>query len=92
MAGKYKRVTIGSILKSKDATKPDYVKIKTDVTLKKDQTLRLESQKFQLASLEEAVAAGKVKPDTAEVIKERIEKMPTWVRFEIVMLEENKPS
>ena len=86
MAKTFRRV-VGSVCKAKDAGKPDYVKIKDDVVLKKGQTLRLESKKFQLDSLEGAVKAGKLSPDIGSQVKERIEKMTEWVRFEIVSLE-----
>lgn len=90
MAGKFKRVVVGSICKSKDPEKPDYIKMRDDVVLKKNQTLRLESKKFQLASLESAVSAGKIGGEVAEKVKERINSLPEWIRFEVVMLEENK--
>jgi hypothetical protein len=87
---KMNRRVIGSVVKAKDAGKPDYIKVRDDVVLKKGQVLRLESAKFQLDSLLGAVQAGKVSEDLGEKIKERIEKIPAFVRFEIVMLEERK--
>ena len=84
---KSKRSVVGSVCKSKDAGKPDYIKIRDDLRLRKGQILRLESKKFQLDSLQGAVSEGKLSGDLAEKIKERIEKIPDWVRFEIVALE-----
>lgn len=84
---KSKRVVVGSVCKSKDSGKPDYIKIRDDMTLRKGQTLRLESKKFQLDSLQSAVSSGKLSGDLSEKIKERIEKIPDWVRFEIISLE-----
>lgn len=84
---KYKRRVVGSVCKSKTDGQPDYIKIREDLVLKKDQTLRLESKKFQLSSLDSVVAAGKLSPDVADGIRERIEKIPDFVRFEIVALE-----
>lgn len=84
---KSKRTVVGSVCKSKDAGKPDYIKVRDDVVLKKGQVLRLESKKFQLDSLQGAVTSGKVSGDLSEKIKERIEKIPDWVRFEIIALE-----
>lgn len=84
---KSKRTVVGSVCKSKDAGKPDYIKVRDDMHLKKGQVLRLESKKFQLDSLQGAVSAGKVSADLSEKIKERIEKIPDWVRFEIIALE-----
>ena len=84
---KSKRSVVGSVCKSKDAGKPDYIKVRDDLTLRKGQILRLESKKFQLDSLQGAVTAGKLSGELAEKIRERIEKIPDWVRFEIVAVE-----
>lgn len=84
---KSKRVVIGSVIKSKDKGKPDYVKIRGDHALKDGQTLRLESKQSQLDSVEAAFAAGKLSDSAAQMIRERINKMPDFVRFEIVSLE-----
>lgn len=84
---KTKRSVVGSVCKSKESGKPDYIKIREDLSLKKGQVLRLESKKFQLDSLQNAVSSGKLSADLGEKIKERIEKIPEWVRFEIVAVE-----
>ena len=81
-----KRIKIGSILKSKDTTQPDYIKIDQDITLKKGESLSLESKKSKLASLEKNVENGKLSGDLADKIRDQIEKMPDFVRFEIVKL------
>ncbi len=81
--------TLGSVVKGRDG-KPDYIKIKDDVVLKKGQILNLESVKNQLESLQKAVAAGKLSAENGEKIKERISKVPDWVRFEITMYEDKK--
>lgn len=85
----YKRTKIGSVLKSKvedgdTSPKPDYIKIDTDVMLKKGDTLSLESKKSKLASLEKNIENGKLSGDLADKIREGIEKMPEFVRFEII--------
>lgn len=85
---KLSRRVIGSVVKAKDTGKPDYIKVRDDVSLKKGQIVRLESPKFQLESLVSAMQAGKVSEDLGEKIKERIEKIPNFVRFELVLLEE----
>ena len=79
---KLKRSVVGSICKDKDKTKPDYVKMRDG------KYYRLESQKYQLESLAKAVEAGKLSGDVAESIKERINKIPEWIRFELVELVE----
>jgi hypothetical protein len=80
----YKRLKIGSILKSREEGKPDYIKIDTDIVLKKGDSLSLESKKSKLASLEKNIENGKLSGDLADKIREGIEKMPEFVRFEIV--------
>lgn len=84
---KAKRSVVGSVCKSKDSGKPDYIKVRDDMSLRKGQILRLESKKYQLDSLQNAVTAGKLSSELGEKIRERIEKIPDWVRFEIVAVE-----
>jgi hypothetical protein len=99
---KSKRTVVGSVCKSKDAGKPDYLVLRgqtADALAKallsadksKGLSLKLESKKFQLESLDQAVATGKLSGDLAQKIKaDRIEKIPEWVRFEIVLVESGK--
>lgn len=82
--GKLKRVSVGSVCKSKTEGQPDYIKMRDG------KVFRLESPAFQLKSLEGAVAAGKLSEDIAEQVRSRIEKTPAWVRFEIIELVEDK--
>lgn len=84
---KYKRSVIGSVVKSKEAGKPDYIKVNGAHVLKDGQYLNLESKTFQLASLEEAIKAGKLSGDMANSARERINKIPDFVRFQIVSVE-----
>jgi hypothetical protein len=96
---KSKRTVVGSICKSKDAGKPDYLVLRGNTTdqlvkalVKADKSkglaLKLESKKFQMESLEQAVTNGKLSNDLAEKIKsDRIDKIPEWVRFEVVLVE-----
>lgn len=97
MASKYKRLTVGSVLKSKDKTKGDYIKLRGDIKeellsaiarmdSEKGLSLMLESKQMQLDSVEKAAAEGKLKPEVVDTIKERINKIPPFVRFEIIML------
>jgi len=96
---KSKRTVVGSICKSKDSGKPDYLVLRGNTAeelaralMKADKTkgisLKLESKKFQMDSLDQAVSSGKLSGDLAEKIKsERIAKIPEWVRFEVVLVE-----
>ena len=83
---KYTRRTVGSVIKAKEPGKSDYIKIKDDVTFKRGDTLQLESAQSQLASLESAVQSGKLSGELAEKIRERIQKIPDFVRFDIVQV------
>lgn len=85
---KGKRTVIGSIVKSKDPAQPDYLKINKAINLKEGQILRLESKKEQLKSVDYLVQNNKISADVAKSIRERIEKMPDFVRFEVVAREE----
>jgi|LakMenE18May11ns_1017448.scaffolds.fasta_scaffold9959583_12 hypothetical protein len=86
MAGKLKREVVGSFLKSKDDSKPPYLKFRTALTLKEGEVIRVENKKFQLQSLETAINAGKLNGEIAEKAKERINKIPDFVIAELVVL------
>lgn len=83
---KYKRINVGSIVKGKDGG-ADYIKISKDVMLKQGDFLNLESKAQQLKSVQEAVSNGKLSGEVAETIMENIEKIPDFVRFQIVRIE-----
>jgi hypothetical protein len=85
---KLKREVVGSFLKAKDEGKAPYIKFKTDVTFTNGSMVRVENKKFQLASLEAAVSAGKLNGEIAEKAKERINKIPDFVLGELVILRE----
>lgn len=88
---KYSRTVVGSVLKSKDASKPDYIKVKDNVSLKAGQVLRLESKKFKLSSLDEAVKAGRMSEELAAKRREAIEKNhPEFVRFDIILVTQSE--
>lgn len=86
---KYSRMVVGSVLRSKNEGDPPYIKINESVTLTKGATLKLESKRFQLESLEKALENGKLTEETAEKIQARIEKIPDYVLFNIVQLTQN---
>lgn len=97
MAGKYNRTVVGSICKGKDGS-PDYLKLRGGKTAQdlakalasadetKGLSLKLENKKQQLESLEAAVTAGKLSGDVVEKIRDRVNNIPEWVRFEVVLL------
>jgi hypothetical protein len=85
--GKKKRLIIGSVVKGKDG-KPDYIKILNDVHLKAGQFLNLESKAEKQKKFTENVEAGKLTGDLVEKIQAQIDKFPTFVRFEIISLQD----
>jgi len=85
-----KRIDIGSVIKSKEPGKPDYIKVNADVVLKKGQYLNLESKAQRLASLSEAVNNGKLSNEIADKIRENVEKTPDFVRFMISYLRDSE--
>ena len=93
MSAKLKRITIGSVCKSKDDDKKSYFKVRGETAkefanalLKMDPekggTIRLETKAEQLKSLEDAVTAGKLSAESAAKARERINKIPDYVRCE----------
>lgn len=100
---KYKRTVIGSLCKGqqekdsngnplfdkagKPVLKPDYIKINTDITLKKDDFLNLESKKSQLESLDAAMKSGKLSEEVGLEIRAKVENIPDFVRFQVVRVE-----
>jgi hypothetical protein len=83
------RLKIGSVFKSKDPTKSNYIKIdifNTDsIVLKNGEYINVESKAYQLASLARAVGAGVITEDNAEKARARIEKMPDFVLGELIL-------
>lgn len=75
---KYK--TIGTVLKSKDfaTSKETYIKLKEDVSLKAGSFINIVNPRTLADKL-----AGKVSDDVLEKIRERGEKTPDFVLFEL---------
>lgn len=96
---KFKRLTVGSVVKSQDPLKTDYIKLRGDMKKElleavgnmdnKGLYLTLESPKEALRNLEKAVEAGKISPENASKARERIESTPDWVRFNIILVQKN---
>jgi hypothetical protein len=68
---KMKRLKIGSVIKSKDPSKADYIKLDDKlpggaITFKAGDYIQVESKAYQLSSLEKAVADGKLSEENAE--------------------------
>ncbi len=87
---KLTRKSIGSLYKSKDPTKPNYIKLRDALSLPAGAIIRAESQKFQLASIQAAEDSGKLSGENLQKARERAEKIPDFVIAELVVLEEVK--
>lgn len=91
---KWKKTTVGSILKSKDDTKPNYLKVnlykQTSITLKHGQSLQVLSKNFKLKDLERLRKEGKLDDDTIDKMQAQAEKMPDFVMAEVVLIERNE--
>lgn len=87
---KLTRKSIGSLYKSKDAAKPNYIKLRDAISLPAGAIIRAESQKFQLASIDAAEAAGKLTGENLQKARERAQNIPEFVIAELVLLEEVK--
>ena len=77
------RKTIGSVVKGQNG-RPDYIKLSTDITLKKGEYVNLESKADQIKSINEGVQAGRLTQERADKMLERAGKIPDFVRFELV--------
>jgi hypothetical protein len=88
---KPKRLTIGSVYRSKDPTKSNYIQVRKDlkepIVLSAGDFIQVESKKFQLESLAAAVAAGRLSEEIATKARERIEKIPEYVLGELVVVQ-----
>lgn len=93
--GKYKRTVIGSLVKSQDPAKPNYLKFRLTtpkgdllpggtLTIKDGDILSAESKAFQLKSAENACKDGKISETVLDSIRERLEKQPDFVIAEII--------
>lgn len=88
MASNYKRTVVGSIIKSKDSSKPNYVKFNLrdggTLTIKNGDTLSAESKVFQLKSAHAAAAKGLITDEVVQKIEARLEKQPEFVIAELI--------
>jgi len=93
MAGKWKRTTVGSIMKSKDDTKSNYLKVnlykQESITLKHGQSLQVLSKSFKLKDIARLRKEGKLDEETLDKMEAQAEKMPDFVMAEVVLLERN---
>jgi hypothetical protein len=72
-----KKVVLGTVRKSEKGT--FYIKFDQDIKLKKGESVSLYSKQDHLTSLE--TNKEKLSEEIYEKQKERIEKMPEWIKF-----------
>ena len=87
-----KRFDLGDIVKDRDGSKPDYIKVTQDMVLKKGDFLKVESPKAQLASLTRAIEEGKLSGEIAEKMLEKAQKKASldFVRASVYILKEKE--
>ena len=78
-----RRIEVGSVRKNDKGG--FYIKFNTDITIKKGDSLSLYSKADQLASLE--TNREKMSEEGYQKAKERIEKIPEFIKFEILKFE-----
>jgi hypothetical protein len=83
--GKSKRTVIGSIIKGQDG-KTDYIKFSQDINISNGDTFSLDSKSESLKRVQTAKESGKLSEEIAAEIEERINKIPDFVRFNIVKI------
>jgi len=91
---KNRRVKLGSVTKKKDGrfVIKAYIKDKDgnpgSYVLRDGQYINLETKAEQLSDLQNLLKAEKIDADTFKYLKERVEKIPEYVKFEAVVTEE----
>ena len=92
---KWTRKVLGSVVKSKDPTKSNYIKMSLkhiggSITLTDGQYINVESKKFQLDQLALGIKEGRLTEELSMKLRERIEKMPEFVLGDLVLLEKGE--
>ena len=96
-----KRTTVGAVLKSQSEGDTDYIKISgytkdklmdalSKVPSNGGLILKLESSSSLRKKAQELLKLEKISSAAAEAMTQRADKIPSFVRFEIVLVEENK--
>ena len=83
------RKKIGSVYASKDPTKSMYIKVdllnQDVITLRNGEYINVESKDFQLASIANALANGRLSEEQAEQAAARVSKMPDFILGELIL-------
>lgn len=95
MAGKWNRTIVGSIVKSKDPKKANYVKVnlfgnnKNEVLLRNGDFLQLQTNTFRKNSLEEDLKNGRIDEAKYEQLMSKITSQPDFVLGNLVLVRPN---
>lgn len=82
-SGSKKWTKIGAILKSKNNNSGFYIKIDQDVSLKKGDYVTVKNPR---ETVEELLSKGVL---TEEQAQERLQKIPDWVKYELIVSSES---
>lgn len=82
-SGSKKWTKIGAILKSKNNNNGFYIKIDQDVSLKKGTYVTVKNPR---ETVEELLSKGVL---TEEQAQERLQKIPDWVKYELIVSSES---
>lgn len=82
-SGSKKWTKIGAILKSKNNNNGFYIKIDQDVSLKKGDYVTVKNPR---ETVEELLSKGVL---TEEQAQERLQKIPDWVKYELIVSSES---
>lgn len=91
---KWKTTSVGSILKSKDESKPNYLKVnlkdKGTITLKHGQYLQVLSKTAKLKDIARLRREEKLSEDQLNKMEEYANKMPDFVLAEVMLVENSE--
>lgn len=89
----WSRRTIGSLYKAKEGTSGDYFKVYVPegetLVLKNGDILQFETKQSKIEGINKALASGKLSPENAAKALEYANKIPAYVRGELVQVKRN---
>lgn len=93
MAGKYSRRTVGTVYVSKIDGQSDYLQFKLpegeSLTFRNGDKLQVETKSYRLSNIKNSLREGRLSPEVADKLLQNTEKMPEFVRAEVVQLRKN---
>lgn len=90
---KYSRRNVGTIYRSKLDGQSDYLQFKLEdgetLTFNNGDKLQVETRDYRKKNIEKGLREGRLAPDLAEKLSANVNKMPEFVRAEVVQLIKN---